>query len=210
MSESDQGTNRFMSHPIWVTVGPFVIASLSLILAVYGLFDANRAPKVQLSLPDRVRMAQGPNAGWLYVQPRFVSTTRNDRIEVITDLRLLVAPAADDGAALTMRWEAQGTWDYDPVAEELTFIFLADPGPLVVSPASPQQPLGLFEGPPGWRWEAGTYQITVLAERAVGGDPLRATFAVIFSEEEVRAVNAEPGQRFLTFPTRPAVATPSP
>ncbi len=89
-------------------------------------------------------------------------------------------------------------------------MFVADPGPLVVSPASPQQPLGLYVGPEGWAWTAGTYRVTVLAERAVGDAPLRASFAVTFSAPDVQAVSEAPGRIFLTFPTRPIAATPAP
>ncbi len=86
-----------------MTIGPFAIAALSLALAIYGLVDARRAPRVLLSLPDRVRMAQGSDTGWLYLQPRFVSTGRNERVEVITDVRLLVEPAIGTGSAVTLR-----------------------------------------------------------------------------------------------------------
>ena len=73
---------------LWLTgVAPVAIALLSLALSVYSIVEANRRPEDWLSVPDIVR-ADTDEVSWLYVQPRLVSAATNDRVAVITGLRV--------------------------------------------------------------------------------------------------------------------------
>src|SRR5688572_7546162 len=77
----------------WLLAGiPAVIAVLSFALSAYIWYDQNQPPEVELTLPDRVRVTQGNESAWLYIQPRFVSTASSDRIDVITSLEVEVTP----------------------------------------------------------------------------------------------------------------------
>ena len=86
---------------------PLVVSLVSLGLSGFAVFVDNRDPEVLLTAPAWVRVAQGPNDAWLYVQPRFVSTGRNDRVEVITDITLRVEPL-NGGQASDFVWDEQG------------------------------------------------------------------------------------------------------
>ena len=107
------------------------------------------------------------------------------------------------GSPQAFAWDEQGTWRYDPGSRGLTWIYLADPAPLVVGPSSPQLPTALFEGPPGWRWRAGEYRVEILAGRGEDPGALRATFAMRLSEAEVALVGAD-SRNWVAVRTAPA------
>lgn len=110
---------------------------------------------------------------------------------VITSLRLDVT-APNGGEAVSFGWDEQGTWQYDTVNRELTWIYLADPAPLVVSPSSPRLPICLFEGPPGWQWQAGTYQVRILAGREQENNALQSDFTLTLPQASVDYLEAQP------------------
>jgi hypothetical protein len=181
-------------------VVPVGIALLSLALSVYTIIEANREATVWLSAPVVVRAAvssssftlAGVELAQLYVQPRLVSTARNDRLAVITNLALEVtAPGGD--APIPFTWREEGNWQYNPVGPTSTYYSLADPAPLVVSPSSPQRPICMFIGPPGWQWQPGSYLVTIIAERGEDAAPLRAAFTMTLPEESVESITASPG-----------------
>jgi hypothetical protein len=181
----------------WLLAGiPAAIAVLSFALSAYIWYDSNQPPKVELSLPDRARVTQGEVSAWLYLQPRFISTASSDRIDGIAGIEVVVAPA-NGGEATPFTWEEQGTWTYDADARSLTWQWVADPGPLVVSPAVPQMPTGLFMAPNGWLWEPGEYEITVTAETTVSDEVLSESSTLALSEETVAQLNDAPGSLFL-------------
>ncbi len=175
----------------WLSaVGPLAISLISLILSVYTFVESRREPVVWLSAPDVVRVATGEDA-WFYVQPRLVSAAQNDRVAVIRGLRLEVLPP-DGGAPVTFAWGEQGTWQYDSQSRNLTWIYQADPAPLVVGPSSPQLPICLFEGPSGWQWQAGSYQVTIVAAREQDADALQSTFTMSLPAETVDLITEQP------------------
>jgi hypothetical protein len=186
---------RFSGEPsiphVWLTAAaPVAISLLSLVLSVYSIIEANRKPELWLSAPDVVRIASGERA-WFYVQPRLVSAARNDRMSIISGLQLEVVPP-DGGPPIAFIWDEQGTWQYDHESRGLTWIFLADAAPLVVGPSSPQLPYCLFEGPPDWRWQAGTYRVTIIATQEQDADPVRTTFEMTVPAETADFINAQP------------------
>lgn len=171
---------------LWLTAGaPVAISLLSLVLSVYTIVQANRDPEIWLSAPDVVRLAAGDRA-WFYVQPRFVSAAGNDRVAVVSGLRLEVR--TPDGAEIEFWWDEQGSWRYEPPFSGLTWIYIADPAPLVVGPSSPQLPTCLFVGPAGWRWQPGTYRVAIVAGRGDDPDALRTEFSMTFPESDLNPV----------------------
>jgi hypothetical protein len=186
---------------VWQDVIPVSVALVSLVLSLYTLLEARQAPTVVLTMPAVVRVSQGQDAAWLYLQPLFVNTGSNTRIEVISDLSVTVQPASGDVAAFHL--DELGAWEYDPETGYLNWTFVSDPAPLVVGPTAPQYPIGLFIAPPGWHWTAGDYQLTVTAARAVGGTPLRERVTLTLTGNQVAYLNANPGG-FLQIPTVPA------
>ena len=177
--------------PLWLTaIAPVGISLLSLALSLYTIVEARREPEIWLSAPDVVRIASGERA-WFYVQPRLVSAAANDRVAVVSGLRLEVV-GPEGGAATTFIWDEQGTWQYDTVSRGLTWIYEADAAPLVVGPSSPQLPICLFEGPEGWTWQAGTHRVTIVASRGQDANALRADFTVALPEETVELITSQP------------------
>jgi hypothetical protein len=193
------------SGGIWLTAGaPLAISLISLALSFYTIFEASREQEIWLSAPDVVRVASGESA-WFYVQPRLVSAARNDRVAVITSLRLEVEEPGGE-TPVTFSWGEQGTWEYDTESRGLTWIYQADPAPLVVGPSSPQLPICLFEGPADWVWKAGDYRVTIVAGREQNPDALRTTFRVSLADSAVEHITMNPR----TWVGVPTEALPAP
>jgi hypothetical protein len=84
---------------------PLVAATISLILSVASIYISTRQQDVLLIMPNVVRLAGGHATGfsYVYLQPAFVSTGNNDRVEVIRDMTLTVRPTAGGPAAVMAR-----------------------------------------------------------------------------------------------------------
>ncbi len=181
----------------WV---PLTAALLSLVLSVVAIYTATQQPSVALLMPDQVRIAQGRSTGgaYLYLQPAFVNTAQNNRVEVIRDMSLhVVGPATAD-----FTWTEQLRLATDASSGELTYQYVADAVPLVVSPSNAASPLALFEAPHGWFFAAGTYEFTLAAERVVAGSALNATFSVTLTADNLAFLEQPGPDKFLEFPIR--------
>ena len=181
----------------WV---PLTAALLSLVLSVVAIYTATQQPAVSLLMPAQVRIAQGRSTGgaYLYLQPAFVNTAQNNRVEVIRDMSLHVSgPATAD-----LTWTQQLRLVTDATSGELTYQYVADAMPLVVSPSNAASPLALFEAPHGWFFAAGTYEFTLTADRVVAGSALTATFSVTLTADSVAFLDQPGPDKFLEFPIR--------
>lgn len=178
----------------WV---PLTAALLSLPLSVVAIYTATQQPSVSLLMPSQVRIAQGRATGgaYLYLQPAFVNTAQNNRVEVIRDMSLhATGPATAD-----FTWTQQLRLETDPKSGGLTYQYVADAVPLVVSPSNAASPLGLFEAPNGWFFGPGTYQFTLNADRVVADSPLTATFSVTLTAEDVAFLDQPGPDQFITL-----------
>jgi hypothetical protein len=178
----------------WV---PLTAALLSLPLSVVAIYTATQQPSVSLLMPSQVRIAQGRATGgaYLYLQPAFVNTAQNNRVEVISDMSLRVTgPATAD-----FSWTQQLRLETDPESGGLTYQYVADAVPLVVSPSNAASPLSLFEAPKGWFFSAGTYQFTLNADRVVAASPLTATFSVTLTAEDIAFLDQPGSDQFITL-----------
>lgn len=181
----------------WV---PLTAALLSLPLSAAAIFLSLQQPELILILPDQIRVAQGRESGsaYVYLQPAFVSTGRNERIEVIRDMVLDVTPPATE--SVSFEWNQQLRLVSDPGTGGLRYEYVADAVPLLVSPRDAAAPLSLFDAPDGWFFQPGEYTFTLVADRVVSGQPLTGEFTLSLSAENVAFLD-EPGpERFLTFP----------
>jgi hypothetical protein len=180
----------------WV---PITAALLSLPLSAAAILISLQQPEVLVILPDQVRIAQGQQSGaaYLYLQPAFVSTGRNERIEVIRDMSLEVSGA---GQPTTFEWTQQLRLLSEPGGAGLSYEYVGDAVPLLVSPREAAAPLALFEAPQGWHFVPGEYTFRLVADRVVTGQPLSDAFRVTLSAENIAFLD-EPGpERFLAFP----------
>jgi hypothetical protein len=182
----------------WV---PLTAALLSLVLSVTAIVVSTRQPDVLLIMPDLVRVADGRESGgaYDYLQPAFVTTGGNDRVEVIRGMALEVTPPAGDRATFT--WTEVLRLVTDP-AGGLGYEYVADAAPLVVGPRSAATPLGLFKAPSGWFFAAGTYQFKLIADRVVVAAPLTGTFSVTLSAENIAFLDQPGADKFLSFSIR--------
>lgn len=181
----------------WV---PITAALLSLPLSAAAILLSLQQPEVVLILPDQIRVAQGRESGsaYVYLQPAFVSTGRNDRIEVIRDMVLEVAPPT--GERVSFEWEQQLRLVSDPQTGGLRYEYVADAVPLLVSPRDASAPLSLFDAPDGWFFQPGVYTFTLIADRVVTGQPLSDQFRLTISAENVSFLDLPGAEQFLTFP----------
>ncbi len=186
---------RFVSLR-WV---PLIAALLSLPLSGAAIFLSLQQPEVIVILPDRVRVAQGRESGsaYVYLQPAFVSTGRNERIEVIRDMALEVTPLG--GQSVELRWGQQLRLVSDPATGGLSYEYVADAVPLLISPRDAAAPLSLFDAPDGWHFVAGTYSFRLVAERVVTGLPLTAEFSLTLAQADIDFLEQPGPERFLTL-----------
>lgn len=196
-------TSRSFSVPQALTTWvPFVTSLISFAIALYTFIITTQQPEIQIILPEQVRIAQGADYGfaYLYLQPTFVHTGASQRVEVIRNLRVEVRQASADDPT-TFVWAEQGKLVYDQsVARALSYEYVADASPLLIGPNSAQSPFATFNGPSEWYFTPGSYQITLVAERAVADEDLTQTFRVTFTQENVDFLNENKGHAFLTFP----------
>ena len=196
-----QRTRRVLSLA-WV---PLTASLVSLILSIGSIVIATRDPSVVLILPEQIRLAQGGGAGnaIAYLQPTLVSTGNNDRVEVVRDLRLVVTPP-DGGDPRAFAWDESGRLLFDAGTQRLSYEYLSDAAPLLVTPREAQNPLALFQGPDGWLFEPGAYELRLVADRIVASGSLEATFEIELTADEVDRLNASGGSEFLAIPIRAA------
>lgn len=190
------GLVRFISLR-WV---PLTAALLSLTLSVVAIYTSTQQPSVSLLMPSQVRIAQGRSTGgaYLYLQPAFVNTAQNNRVEVIRDMTLhATGPATAD-----FTWTQQLRLVTDAASGELSYQYVGDAVPLVVSPSNAASPLALFEAPHGWFFAPGSYQFTLTADRVVAGSALSATFSVTLTADNVVFLDQPGPDMFLTLPVR--------
>jgi hypothetical protein len=182
----------------WV---PLVASLTSLVLSISSIVIATRDPSVAILVPDQIRFVQGERIGfaYAYLQPTFLSTGANDRVEVIADMRLEITPASG-GDTMTFAWDEVGRLDFDPADDSLTYVYLADAVPLLIAPDAAENPLALFQGPAGSYLESGTYRVELVAERVVADDDLRSAFEITLTQADVDFLNAADGDQFLTLP----------
>jgi hypothetical protein len=182
----------------WV---PLVASLTSLVLSISSIIIATRDPSVAILVPDQIRFVQGERIGfaYAYLQPTFLSTGANDRVEVIADMRLEITPASG-GDTMTFAWDEVGRLDFDPADDSLTYVYLADAVPLLIAPDAAENPLALFQGPAGSYLESGTYRVELVAERVVADDDLRSAFEITLTQADVDFLNAADGDQFLTLP----------
>jgi hypothetical protein len=178
---------------------PLVASAISVVLSLTSIYISTRQPEVLMLLPEVIRVAGGRVTGgsYAYLQPTFVSTGANERVEVIRDVQLTLAPVdAGDPAQLT--WKEQ----VELVGEggELSYRHLADAVPLLVGPRNAAGPIGLFQAPAGWFLEAGTYDATLTAARVVGTDPLVAHFRFSIPPADLAILDDTTRERFVTYP----------
>ncbi len=183
----------------WV---PLTAALLSLPISAAALWLSVQQPEVLVILPDQIRVVQGRQSGsaYVYLQPSFVSTGRNERVEVIRGMTLDATPPAGAGEAATFEWNQQLRLVSDPATGGLSYEYLADAVPLLVGPRSAASPLSLFDAPEGWHFGPGTYAFTLTAERVVTGDQLRATFHLTLTEDNIAFLDSPGQEQFLALP----------
>jgi hypothetical protein len=179
---------------------PLLASGLAIVLSLASIYVSTREPEVVVILPEVVRLVGGGQSGasYVYLQPAFVSTGVNDRVEVVSDMRLEVRPR-DGSAPVEMEWASQAALETDANGE-LSYRYEADAVPLLVGPRSAASPLALFQAPRGWFFAEGTYTFTLQAQRVVAGAPLTASFDVTIDADDLAALSSTESDRFLAFP----------
>jgi hypothetical protein len=189
-------------HVMWRAIRfgwvPLVAAMLSLVLSLTSIYVATRQPDVLLIMPSVVRLAGGHSTGYsyAYLQPAFVSTGNNDRVEVIRDMRLTVR-STTGGDSTVMTWK--GLASLVGSGGGLDYEYAGDAVPLLVIPRTASAPLAVFDAPAGWFLAAGTYDFTLEADRVMASEPLRASFTVTITPEQIGFLNTVP-EHFLAYP----------
>jgi len=185
---SEQGRD-FFSRFITLRWGPLTAALLSLPLSAAAIFLSIQQPDVLLVMADQIRVAQGRDTGsaYVYLQPAFVSTGKNERVEVIREMKLEVTPPS--GGPVIFEWTEQVRLSTAP-GGLLNTEHLDDAVPLVVSANNAVAPLCIYDAPDGFFFGPGTYRFRLVADRVVAGQPLIGEFSVSISAQEIQQLDA--------------------
>ncbi len=178
---------------------PLVASAISVVLSLTSIYISTRQPEVLMLLPDVIRAVGGHASGgsYVYLQPTFVSTGANERVEVIRDMRLTLDPVGAD-APVPLTWTEQVELVGD--GGELSYRHLADAVPLLIGPRNAAGPISLFQAPTGWYVAAGAYDATLTAARVVGSDPLVAHFQFTIPPADLGILEDTTQERFMTYP----------
>jgi len=149
-------------------------------------------------LPDQVRgrAGQGIRGSIRIPATRFVSTGRNERIEVIRDTRL---DASFPGGLTTFSWTQQLRLVSEASGGGLSYEYVGDAALLLVSPREAAAPLSLFEAPKGWFFGPGDYTFRLVADRVITGQPLSNDFTVSLAGSVIEFLDQRGPERVLTF-----------
>jgi hypothetical protein len=198
-------TNLPNGLAIWV---PIVTSIVSLVLAIISIVISTQDPEVVLIMPSQVYFGEteiGGNdfyATEVYLQPNFVGTGNNNRIELIKRMTLRVEAPGE--SPMTLDWTEQGRWDFQEGQSQVmvrTFVYGADASPLLVSPNNAGQPLCLFRVPPDWVLKPDVlYHLTLTADRSVVSRPLVGVVEAKASAQAIDAIKQQTQQTILAVP----------
>lgn len=168
----------------WV---PFSIAIISFVVSMYTFFITTREPVVDLVLPQQIRVSVNwsraePFSVALF-QPTFVHAGPSQQVEVIESMALTLYPTATPTDTHTIEWKETGRLFTDSTTQVITYEWLADPAPLLLSRESAQSPLAVFYGADGLVWWPGEWRAEIRATRAEGDPDLVARFTFTVSQE---------------------------
>jgi hypothetical protein len=137
----------------------------------------------------------------IILQPTFINTAGNARVEVITGLEVQASRSQAE-SPVKFRWLQSGVLSLSESNDSISYKFTSDPAPLLINSASPQQPVAYCDGPPGWRFEAGTYDISLVAKRAIVSTPLRDVIRITITREQAELLKKKDGLIY-SFQTTP-------
>jgi hypothetical protein len=86
-----------------------------------------------------------------------------------------------------------------PSGGGLSYEYVGDAVPLLVSPREAAAPLSLFEAPQGWFFASGDYTLRLVADRVITAEPLSDDFTVSLAGSDIGFLDQPGPERFLTF-----------
>ncbi|WP_406732208.1 hypothetical protein [Streptomyces sp. NBC_01794] len=175
-------------------------AVVALALSAYNFADLQQQPRVDVTLPHLLRIGLYGKDTHFYVQPTVSSRIKTQDVEVIRDARFQLTPTGSISSSKrpNFYWKEVGAWDFDPVAEFISYRWSADPAPFIVSQDKPQQPTFLFQAN-SWSFQPGRYEGSLQLRRSADRNPLTNNFCLIISEKAVKEIRAGAGDQSIYF-----------
>ncbi|MFI1537735.1 hypothetical protein [Streptomyces anandii] len=174
---------------------------LALGISLWNVFELRRSPSVDVSLPHLIRLEKVGHGVRLYVQPTVSTRFKSDKVEVIRDARLKLAPVGSISSTKTptFYWRQSVQWSYDPSTDTVNNNWSSDPAPFIVSQDKPQQPSFEFRAQ-NWMYQAGQYDGALELHREGGNAPLIKKFCLIISKSAVNELqNPQPSNLTIRF-----------
>lgn len=192
----------FMSK--WV---PFTIAIASFVVSMYTFFVTTREPVVDVVLPQNIRVSVSSHAtdpfSIAFLQPTFVHAGPSQRVEVVESMRLIFTAPDDTTTRFTMPWRETGAFYQEPTSPAISYRWVADPSPVLLSRETAQSPLGVFYGDSDLVWSPGVWTAELRATRAAGDPDLVSRFTFDISSEKFDLLSAATGV-YVSVPITPA------
>ncbi|MGW1120744.1 hypothetical protein ACWD5B_27150 [Streptomyces tanashiensis] len=188
MSDSGQGVARsrrgwFDAVHKWAATTAAVVA---LALSLYNWTELQQPPRLDMTLPHLMRIGPAGKGTLIYFQPTVSTRFKAQDVEVITDARLRLAPAASISSLKSPEfyWQSNDVPNFDFESNEIRIEWSGDPAPFIVSQDKPQQPMFQFQDDT-WSFQPGRYDGSVELSRSGNHEPLTERFCLIISKRAV-------------------------
>lgn len=173
MVDSDESStasrrNHFAAVHTWAATAAGVVA---LALSIYNFAELQQKPKIDLALPHLMRIGLDGKDTHFYIQPTVSTRVKTQDVEVIHNARFQLTPTGPiSSKGPIFYWKEVGTWDFDAVAEFISYKWSGDPAPFLVSQDKPQQPIFLFQAD-SWSFQPGRYDGSLQLSRSGNRNP---------------------------------------
>ncbi|MFI7298572.1 hypothetical protein [Streptomyces sp. NPDC050121] len=175
-------------------------AVVALALSIYNFTEAQKKPRIDVSLPHLLRTGPVENGTVFQIQPTVSTRFKTQDVEVIRDARLQLTPVGSISPQKKpiFYWHETGTYVYDFGSDQVNYSWSSDPAPFIVSQDKPQQPTLVFWAD-NWRFEPGQYEGSLQLSRSGNHSPLVRKFCLTVSRRAVDEINGADQRQIFFF-----------
>jgi hypothetical protein len=187
--------------PSWLAAWlPLCVSTVSLAISGATFWLTQRRPRVQLILPNRVRVSAASDASgaFVYIQPVFVNTARSARAEVVLPA-LTIIPVGGSPAEFEYFDKSRPVWDSE--RREVHVEYLDEATPVIIGPNTVKAEMLTFRSNSEWQFVSGWYTCVFSVTPLVGRRRLAKTFQLVITDEHRRVWSESGGKRFVMVQT---------
>jgi hypothetical protein len=186
----------------WTTV---VTAVAALVLSITTYRQLNHRPDIQMVMPKLIRIAQSDTYTWLYIQPSFTVQEKTDLTGVVSSVRVALRGPPGTNRPRFYWWGVAAFSQNN--GQGLSYGYLADPAPLVVTQDKPQAQYLRFNSLVPV-FTIGRWNGSLIVDRQ-GQSPLSTSFCIDMSASALQQIQQAQGNTWYLFRNDPPDASAS-